>query len=251
MVLLSHFTANDRSWLPHGVFRFNLAALCIKLLWFCNALVLEPYVKEFLFSIQLFIYHCFSMSWITRLRKVKWYLRPGRSKCRRLLLIHRVPRILLTSHHSSFNLLAQLSLHLLCSLLLFRWIENVHRLKVQGTNAPHEHFLKILLHHMSISILHCLTSFCLIALLSQRLDLLLVSCTDRLELCLHSTIELLLVSFYLGRLKGFSPGLKHLSHLFHAVFLCLVTKYLFGMFLELLIILQGHEATHLDHAHSC
>lgn len=168
----------------------------------------------------------------------------------RHLLPHRAVWILLPNHHRSFHLLGQLSFHLLCCLLLFSWIQYVHGLEVKGTNTSHEHFLQILLHHVSISILKCLISFCFIALLPERLNLFLISSTDRLELCLHSIIKLFFISFYLRRLKGFAPGLEHLSHLFNAVFLCLIGEYHFGMLLELLIVLKSHEATHLYHAHS-
>jgi len=66
----------------------------------------------------------------------------------------------------SIYLSLEFSFHLLLSKLLLSWIQDIHRFEIKSTHTSHKDFLKIFLHHMLISILNSLISFCFIASLS-------------------------------------------------------------------------------------
>ena len=193
--------------------------------------LLINYVVPFPVSLTLILS---TVALVISFRQIERYLWSRRSWLRHCIWICIHPEI-----HCTINLFLQFLLHLYLSVLLLCRIKYIHCFKIKSTDTSHKNFLQIFLHHMFISILNGLISFCFITCLSKLLDLLLVSSTNWLKLNLNSTVELFLVSLGFSFRKALAPSLEDLSHFVNSLFFCFVLKHQFAMFLELLKVFQS------------
>lgn len=135
VLLLLHSLLNDGSWLPQLIFGFNLPGIGI-------------HAHSHIHQISLFI--LVIPFGVLILSKIVWNLRP-RSWRIRIWVLHVIQNILdwISWEHCVVNLF----FHCLLHHILLVWIKDIHSFKVEGAYRSHKDFLKILLHHVFVSII--------------------------------------------------------------------------------------------------
>lgn len=156
----------------------------------------------------------------------------------------------LVNLHRIVHLTLQLLLHPLLSKVLLGWVEDAHGFEVQGTDAAHECFLEILLHHMLVSVVDGQLTIGFPEFGSQSFDLFLVGGGDRLEFCLDLHVELVFVPLHLRCFERLDPSLEHPARLRLFVVPAAVLEHSFCVQLEFPVVFQSQEALHCHRSQS-
>ena len=103
---------------------------------------------------------------------------------------------------------------------------------------------------MLVSIHYGLLPLCVIQLLAECLDLLLVGGADGLQLGLDGIVELFFVSLYFRLLEVLLPGLEHVTHLLDFAHSVAMLQYQLCVLFEFSMLLECAKALHLDYLHA-